>query len=96
MENEQLDDIQRELIETFAALEHERWAHWQRFMHDNGRRQPDGSLVLPAALVSRWEHQINTPYRNLSDKEKESDREQVRKYFPLLRQWLRQNTPRMD
>jgi hypothetical protein len=29
-----LDVLQsRELIETLAAVEHERWSHWQRHVH---------------------------------------------------------------
>lgn len=77
------------LLETLAAIEHERWSHWQRYVHERSKRQPDGSLLIPADLVARWEQQIATPYSALSDKEKESDREQVRKYLPLIAQALR-------
>lgn len=72
-----------ELVEELAAIEHERWAHWQRFMHDQGQRNADGSLTLPAELVSRWERQIATSYAELTEKERESDREQVRRYLPI-------------
>lgn len=72
------------LLEDLAAIEHERWAHWQRFMHEQGQRQPDGSLVLPAELVAKWDRLIDTPYANLTDKEQESDREQVRRYLPII------------
>ena len=71
-------------MEELAAIEHERWAHWQRFMHDKGERLPDGSLVLPADLVRRWERQMSTPYAGLGEMEKESDREQVRRYLPSV------------
>ena len=50
------------LVEELAALEHERWAHWQKYVHDKGQRQPDGSILLPPTLVTRWERQINTRY----------------------------------
>lgn len=86
--NERSEDAFSPLIEELAALEHDRWAHWQRYMHAKGRRQPDGSLILPADLVERWERQINTRYEDLSAEEKESDREQVRKCFQLLKPWL--------
>jgi hypothetical protein len=49
---------------------------------------PDGSLVIPADLVKRWELLIATPYSELSETEKESDREQVRKYLPLIEKQL--------
>ena len=73
-----------EFVDRLAAIEHERWAHWQQYMHDQGKRTEDGSLVIPAALVTRWSEQIATPYANLSETEKESDREQVRKYLPAV------------
>lgn len=75
---------QPELLEDLAAIEHERWAHWQRFMHEQGRRQPDGSLVLPADLVAKWDRLIDTPYAQLTEKERESDRDQVRRYLPTV------------
>lgn len=72
------------LLEELAAIEHERWAHWQRYMHDKGERLESGALLLPAELVEQWERQIATPYKKLTEEEKESDREQVRKYLPLV------------
>ena len=73
-----------ELLEDLAAIEHERWAHWQRFMHEQGKRQPDGSLTLPADLVAKWDRLIDTPYGQLTEKERESDRDQVRRYLPTV------------
>lgn len=73
-----------ELLEKLAAIEHERWAHWQRYVHSRCVRGDDGSLTIPAALANRWEKLIATPYCALSDDEKESDREQVRRYLPLI------------
>jgi hypothetical protein len=72
------------LIDELAAIEHERWSHWQRYMHSKGVRQSDGSLVLPAELVARWDRQASTDYQNLSVAEKESDREQVNRYLPII------------
>lgn len=74
-----------ELIEALAGLEHARWSHWQNYLHSRCQRLPDGSLVLPPDLVSRWDRQIELGYEELSDEEKESDREQVRKALPLIR-----------
>ena len=78
-----------ELIEELAAIEHSRWAHWQRYVHESGSLAADGSLTIPNQLVSRWTAQIETPYSQLSESEKESDREQVRRYLPLLMETLR-------
>jgi len=61
-----------------------RWAHWQQYVHEQCSRADDGSLVISAELAKRWATQIATPYADLSDAEKESDREQVRRYLPIL------------
>lgn len=73
-----------QIVESLASIEHERWAHWQRYLHSRCMRASDGSLTIPAELVQRWELQINTPYNELSETEKESDREQVRRYLPII------------
>ncbi|MFJ3234727.1 hypothetical protein [Streptomyces sp. NPDC086787] len=73
-----------EAMEALADVEHERWAHWQRYLHSQCSRQSDGSLTIPAELVRRWESQMDTPYAELSESEKESDREQVRRYLPVI------------
>jgi hypothetical protein len=80
---------EQSLMETLAALEHERWSHWQRYLHSQCRRTDDGSLTIPAELVSRWAQQMSTPYAQLSESEKESDREQVRRYLPAIAEALR-------
>jgi hypothetical protein len=72
------------LMETLAGVEHERWSHWQQYMHSKCERKSDGSLVIPAELVAQWERQIVTPYDDLSESEKQSDRDQVRRYLPII------------
>jgi len=72
------------LLERLATVEHQRWAHWQQYLHARCRRTEDGSLVIPPELAKRWATQIATPYAELTDAEKESDREQVRRYLPIL------------
>ena len=72
------------VVEKLAAIEHERWSHWQRYMHEKGVRAENGSLIIPAELVERWERQMSTAYADLDEGEKDSDREQVRKYLPVI------------
>jgi hypothetical protein len=79
------------LIEKLANVEHERWSHWQRYLHSKCERNSDGSLVIPANLVEQWESQMSTPYSVLSESEKESDREQVRRYLPIIAEVLEQD-----
>jgi hypothetical protein len=72
------------LIEKLASVEHERWSHWQQYLHQQCVPGTDGSLTIPANLVRRWTMQMNTPYTQLPEKEKESDREQVQRYLPII------------
>ena len=89
MTPEAIQKILGELLEPLAAIEHERWSHWQRYLHSKCIPQgSDGALLIPDELVRRWEKQINTPYAALTEKEKESDREQVRAYLPLIAEAL--------
>lgn len=79
-----IDLVLQGITEELAALEHERWSHWQRYMHEQGKRESDGSIIIPAALVTRWDNQATTAYANLSEREKDSDREQVARYLPVI------------
>jgi len=80
----------KELREKLAAIEHERWADWQRYVHSVCYEnkgiggEPTGELTIPSELARRWERQIGTPYHELSEKEKDSDREQVDRYWQLI------------
>lgn len=79
-----------ELREKLAAIEHERWADWQRYVHSVCYEnkgiggEPTGELTIPIEFARRWERQIETPYHELSEKEKDSDREQVDRYWQLI------------
>jgi hypothetical protein len=79
------------LIEKLANVEHERWSHWQRYLHSKCEPNSDGSLVIPANLAEQWKSQMNTPYSALSESEKESDREQVRRYLPIIAEAFEQD-----
>lgn len=63
-----------DLREQLAALEHEQWAHWTRYMLDN----------LTPENMARWRQQVETPYGELSEAEKESDRRWADKVLGLL------------
>lgn len=78
------------MLEELASIEHERWSHWQKYLHSKGTMQADGSLLLPPNLIEQWERLISTPYNALSEEEKESDRDQVRRYLPAISKALTQ------
>ncbi len=67
--------------EALAALEHEQWAHWTRYMLKTLNPLLSSNLHYSShrekaeAALERWLRQINTPYADLTEQEKESDRE---------------------
>ena len=78
-----------ELKKKLAAIEHERWADWQRHVHHQCAKVvvkniDTGSRVIPERLVTKWDRQISTPYAALSEAEKQKDRDQVDRYWPLI------------
>lgn len=72
------------LLEKLAALEHDRWSHWQCYLHSKCHPGADGTLTIPADLVAQWTAQMTTQYSALTEEEKESDRQQVRRYLPVI------------
>ena len=75
-----------ELFEKLADIEHQRWADWQKYLHSkilpSGK---DGIMEIGTELIEHWNRQINTDYKNLSEAEKDSDREQVMRYWDLIK-----------
>ncbi len=85
-------------VEEGANIEHDRWARWQKYLHSRGivDNQGEGYLCIPMGLIKRWERQIDTPYSELSESEKESDRKETRNYLSLIENLLEQERKRMS
>jgi ADP-ribose pyrophosphatase len=58
-----------QLLESLAQLEHEQWASWARCFLSN--KSEENQI--------RWQRQMETPYEDLTDDEKEADRFWARK-----------------
>lgn len=74
--------LSEDLIEKLADIEHQRWSDWQKYLH---KVYEDRKLD---EFIPRWERQIKTPYSELSEEEKQSDRDQVERYLPIIKQLL--------
>ncbi|MCL2095067.1 hypothetical protein FWH13_03015 [Candidatus Saccharibacteria bacterium] len=79
--------MNNKIIEQLAAVEHERWADWQKWCHQVIRENSPSHGT--GDVLKRWDRQIETPYLGLSEQEKESAREQVRRYLPIVEQEIR-------
>lgn len=79
------------LVESLSEKQHEIWAGWMKYVFTQCIEETNrfdgsetGNLIIPKSKVKRWKRQIHTEYRNLSEKEKQSDREQVYKFQHLI------------
>ena len=78
------------LIEALADIEHQRWGDWQKWVHQRCVEEPSTDefgthpLTIPAITVRHWERLIATPYADLPEHGKQSDRDQVARYLPLI------------
>ena len=77
--------------ELQAALEHDQWAHWTKYLLEQlGLWGPPKAELLkignPKQVENllRWRRQCETPYAELSEKEKDSDREWADKSIAIL------------
>ena len=80
-----------ELREKLAALAHEQWSGWMRWMFKRGKFVPmkyDGVFqtvwVMPGYLRERWERQMKTSYDRLTNDEKESDRTEADRVLVVI------------
>lgn len=76
-------------FERVAGLVHDVWARWIRYQFSKCVAIPDGpdgtySLKIPPELVDRWQRQMLTEYPDLSEEEKESDREIAAEYIKAV------------
>ena len=82
-------DYDEELRERLAAVSHEIWAHWMNYLFDQCRVEINlyGSpiTVIPDDMCIRWRRQIDSTYHELTESEKDSDREQADKIIAALR-----------
>jgi len=69
------------LVEKLANIEHQRWADWHKWIFKNWSSEN----------VKRWNKQAEINYADLSEEDKQKDREQVYRYLPLLKASLKRN-----
>lgn len=78
-----------DIRERLANLAHWQWAGWMRYLFEQSKENEDGTVTIPAWAVKRWKRQMATPYPQLSEQEKESDREEADKVLAELRAVLK-------
>lgn len=80
--------MNEDLIEKIADFMHDQWSHWEKYKWslktDYSDNNNEITIYWKSLDYERWRRQMNTPYSELSEKEKDSDREWARKLIELL------------
>jgi len=71
--------------EKLAEYAHEAWSGWMRHLFSLSKTNADASVTIPRELVNRWQRQMTTEYKDLTEIEKESDREEVQKILDIIK-----------
>jgi len=85
--------MNKELIELIADFMNEQWGHWMQYLYSKLEEcyiKDDNEYVqvITPTDYFHWQKQMNTPYAELSEKEKDSDREWARKLLEVLTKYL--------
>jgi len=81
---------EEELIELLSEKEHASWSRWMDYLFnqcDLERGKNHFRYIIPHELVQRWKQQVETPYAELSEREKQSDRDEVAHILPIIHKW---------
>ena len=77
--------IDEELREKLADLSHDQWSGWMKYMLSQGMRIDGGQWVMTKHSLDRWTRQMNTPYDDLPESEKESDRVEADRMLRIMK-----------
>jgi len=71
--------------EALAKLMHNQWTGWMKYLFSKCSKHWTGGILIPRPLVERWQRQMETPYSDLPEEEKESDRLEADKILELFK-----------
>ena len=77
-------DEKNSILEVLAEVSHEIWAHWMQYLFSCTSTSTTGGITLQTEKAQRWLRQMGTPYKELSEEEKKSDRDQAQKIHQAL------------
>ena len=78
----------QELIECLADEEHVSWAGWTAYLFEKCEHNPDGSLTIPSGYVAGLQKQIDMPYAELTEQEKQLDRDEVEHILSIIDEYI--------
>lgn len=82
--NQEGEKEEKSTREKLAENAHESWVGWMSYLFQKSTLNGNGTVTIPAGLVERWTRQMNTPYDNLPDEEKQSDLDEADKILEII------------
>lgn len=77
--------IEQKAREDLASLCHAQWSGWMKYLFSKCQDATEtGATIIHPDYENRWVRQMNTPYADLSEEEKESDRKEADRFMPYI------------
>ena len=70
-------NLSKMVKEHLAKYAHQAWSDWMIYLFEKSTKNDDGTVTIPVWAVKRWQRQAQTPYDELPEIEKESDRSEA-------------------
>jgi hypothetical protein len=75
----------KDVRELLAAYAHEAWSGWMKYLWNKcDDIDAEGTIRIPNWAVARWDRQMNTPYADLPESEKQSDRDEADRMLAIV------------
>jgi hypothetical protein len=73
------------MIELLAEYAHTAWCGWMAYLFSKCTLNADGTMTIPSWAVERWTRQTHTPYAQLPEDEKLTDRQEAATILSMIR-----------
>ena len=70
--------------EKLAEYAHKAWSGWMDYLFLKSTLNLDGTVTIPVWAVERWKRQAKTPYAELPEGEKKSDRSEADEMLSIV------------
>ena len=79
---------ENDLREDLAEYAHDAWAGWMKYLFEQCLMISDGTALLPAWAVNRWQRQAGTSYNALTEDEQNSDLVEADRMLDIIKQYV--------
>jgi hypothetical protein len=84
------------VTDELANYAHAAWSGWIGYLFAKSIANEDGTITIPQWAVDRWNRQAKTPYADLPENEKDSDRDEARKMLAVIESRQAQEAPKAE